>query len=108
MKSLRPLTETLSSVKGDEENNGDEDGEGEAIFDDQYIDDDTISENSMTEKCLQAVGDTTIEDEIMMNSMTRLSLENKENPLSMVKTKNRRSSAQSNIGGLGPLGSLNV
>mmetsp|Transcript_308 Transcript_308/g.660 ORF Transcript_308/g.660 Transcript_308/m.660 type:complete len:1010 (-) Transcript_308:3040-6069(-) len=108
LKSLRPLTKKLSSVKGYEDNNGDEDGEGEAIFDDQYTDDDTISENSMDEKYLQTVGNTPIEDEIMMNSMTRLSLENKENPPSVVKTKSRRSSAQSNISGLGALGSLNV
>ena len=36
LKSLRPLTKKLSGVKGYEDNNGDEDGEGEAIFDDQY------------------------------------------------------------------------
>jgi len=112
LKSLRPLTEALSSVKGYEDNNEDEDEddeeEEEVTVDDQYTDDDTITENSMEEKYLETGGNNATEDEIMMNSITKLSLEDKENPPSVVKTKNRRSSSQSNISALGPLGTLNV
>lgn len=109
LKSLRPLTEALSSVKGYEDNNEDEDDEGEVTVDDQYTDDDTITENSMGEKhLLETEATTTTEDEIMMNSITKLSLEDKENPPFVVKTKNRRSSRQSDVSALGPLGSLNV
>lgn len=112
LKSLRPLTELLSSVKGYEDNNNDDDDddEDEGVFDDKYSDADTISENSTEEKDLESVGETTIEDEVMMNSIARLSLGDKENPPSVVKTskRNRRSSTQSNVSVLESLGSPNA
>ena len=108
LKSLRPLTKLLSSVRGYEDNNDDDEDEDDEVFGDPYSDDETISNTSVEQNCLQSVGETTIEDEIMMNSIARLSLENKENPPSVVKTKNRRSSIQSNISELEPLGPLNA
>ena len=103
LKSLRPLTELLSSVRGYEDSEDEEEDEENG----QYSDDETVSENSLQEN-LETVGETTIEDEIMMNSIARLSLENKENPPSVIKAKGRRSSAQSNISELEPLGTLNL
>jgi condensin complex subunit 3 len=110
LTSLRPLTELLSSVKGYEDNNNDDDDEDEGAFDGTNSDVETISENNTEEKDSESVGETTIEDEVMMNSIARLSLENKENPPSVVKTsrRNRRSSTQSNVSVLESLGSPNA
>lgn len=105
LKSLQPLTESLSSVRGYEDNNNDEESEDDREFDGIHSDEETISENSMEEKDLESVGQTTIEDEVMMDSISRLSLENKENHPSVVKisTTKTRSSSRSKIGVLEPI-----
>jgi condensin complex subunit 3 len=99
LKALRPLTELLSKVVGYEENNDDDDDEEEEDFD-TFSDDENASESSSKEKDVESTGETTIEDEVMLDSIARLSILNKENPPSEIKTsrrKNRRSSNQSNI-----------
>jgi len=104
-KALRPLIELLSSVERYKDNNDDNKGD----FVDALSDDETLSESSYNkEKDLESIGGTTIEDEAMMNSISRLSLLNKENPPSFVKTsrtKFRRSSNQSSISVLESIGS---
>ena len=112
LKALRPLTDLLSNVKGYEDNYNDiedEDKEG-TLFDTGYDDDDTISENSIEGIAMDSVGETTIEDKVMMSGIARLSLENKENPPAIVKTRrrSRKSSSQSNISVLRSLGSPNT
>ena len=93
-KALCPLVELLSNVKEYEDDNDDD----ERSFDKLFIGDDKSLDESSSNKesDSQSAGDTTVEDEIMLN-ISRLSLMNKENPPSVVKTyrKSRRSSNQS-------------
>jgi len=103
-KSLSPLTEILSNVKGYEDNNDDSEG----YFVDLFGDDKTLEKSICNdENGFESAGETTIEDEIILNSISRLSLMGKENPPSVVKTsrKDRRSSNQSNISVLEFIGS---
>jgi condensin complex subunit 3 len=111
-KALRPLVDLLSNVKGYEDNYNDtEEGDKEEPgFDTTYDDDDTISENITEMTASDTIDETTIEDIDMMSTIACLSLENKENPPAIVKTrrKSQRSSSQSNISVLGSLGSPNL
>ena len=105
LKSLHSLTELLSNVKGYE----DSDNVDEETTYDTDSNDETISENSTNENELPSNRGTTFEDKAMMDSMTRLSLENKENPPSIVKTsrKQRRTSHLSDVSVLESLCSPN-
>jgi len=104
-KALRPLVELLSSVEG----YGDKNDNNEGDFIDAFSDDETLSESSGNkERDLESIGETTIEDEAILDSIAHLSLLDKENPPSFVKTshkKNRRSSNQSSISVLESIGS---
>ncbi|VEU41141.1 unnamed protein product [Pseudo-nitzschia multistriata] len=112
LKALLPLTDLLSGVESYE----DHDDEGDEIdyetdqqdFVGTCDDDETISEYT---RDVEPV-DEKMQDEIMMDSIARLSLENKENPPSHVKvsrkSRSRRSSIQSNISVLESVGSPNV
>jgi condensin complex subunit 3 len=110
LKSLRPLTELLSSVKGFEDNNNDEDDEDEdeGAFYDTFSDDETMAEKKVEGKDVESGGETTVEDEIMIDP--RPARENKENPPSAVTTtkKTQRSRTPRNINVLKPLGSPNL
>jgi len=107
LKALGPLIDSLSSVEGYEDNNDDEtnDEGDEEVFDGSCSDDEAISQKSDDETIVEDIMDKAI-----MNSIICLSLENKENPPSLVKTsrKSRRSSTQSSISILESRGSLNA
>ena len=104
LKALHPLTALLSKVVGYEENDNDDDDDGNEEDFDTFSDDETASESSSKERDVESTGETTIDDEVMLGSIARLSLLNKDKenppPINIVKTsrrKSRRSSNQSAI-----------
>lgn len=112
VRALRPLIESLSCIKGYEDNY--EENEADDCEDgtckSTHADDETISENNREDKNFESTRDTTIDGGMIRdNSIVCLPSVNKENPpyITLTTTKTRRSSTQSNVSVLESLDCVN-